>query len=204
MRFGLGPAVLAFLAVSAACGLWIQNRQVQELQAKSVRLAVAYDENFGDFGGWHEWKWDGAKVDVEDCLGELPGYTVGTKDASELRRRVTMYKDGKTAFEWADEGRTVASFNGGILYLATYNPIASGCELSAVDLSTKKVLWKSTPVGLGPVQHSQYCNALNLHVAKFRTACFLVLYGSEGHGEYVEWVRADTGQTFFHRIFELR
>jgi len=204
LRFGLGTGILVLLVVSEACGLWIQNRRIQELQAESELRAAAFEENYGDFGGWHRWKWEGKKVDVESCLEELPGYSVKFEDAPESQRRVTLYEAGKAQFEWTDDGATVACVKADVLYLATYSPICSSCELSAVDLTTKEVLWKNKPIGLGPVQHSQYANALNLHVGTIRSTDFLVLYGSEGHGEYIEWIRMDIGQTFFHRIVELR
>jgi hypothetical protein len=86
------------------------------------------------------------------------------------------------------------------LFLAEYCPIATGCEVVALDLKTGKTYWKSRLFGTGPTPlwHSKYSNHINIETDGKR----VIVYGNEDDGQYVEHLDINTGKTLGNRRFD--
>ena len=83
------------------------------------------------------------------------------------------------------------------LFLAIYCGGASGVELSGLDAATGRVLWRTSPYGVGPIGHSKYCNAVGIEVLLDH----LVVFGDESGGHYVEALDLATGRSVATRRF---
>ena len=84
----------------------------------------------------------------------------------------------------------------GTLYSARISNISSGCILYAFDLRTGAQRWTTPLTGLGPIDHSEYLNAVELRMIDGRP----VVFGWESSGRYIEAVDRTTGVTAFHLI----
>ncbi len=84
------------------------------------------------------------------------------------------------------------------LYFAHFSPDDFGCTVTAHDLSTGKLLWKTPLKALGPIEHSIYDNLINMQVY----GDVLWIKGRESAGNYVEIVDRKTGRTIAHRKFK--
>ena len=77
-----------------------------------------------------------------------------------------------------------------ILYIAEYSPIATGCDVVALDLKTGKQLWKSELEGIGPVRHSKYLNLVNIETDGQK----VIVLGNEASGRYIELLDLQSGK----------
>lgn len=82
----------------------------------------------------------------------------------------------------------------GTLYSARYSDIATGCTMHAFDARTGVERWKTHLLGIGPIGHSEYLNAVELRMVDGRPTAF----GWESGGRYVEALDPATGVDAFH------
>jgi hypothetical protein len=85
-----------------------------------------------------------------------------------------------------------------LLVRAEYDPISSGCTLACVDLATGRERWRTGLEALGPVEHSEYENAVAMYLLDPGR---VIIYGREAAGRYVEIVDVKTGRTVGHKRF---
>ncbi len=76
------------------------------------------------------------------------------------------------------------------LFVARYSPIASGCEVRAFELESGRERYRVPVRGLGPVDHSQYANEVQLALTKDK----LEILGWESAGRYVEQLEPFSGR----------
>ena len=93
---------------------------------------------------------------------------------------------------------TVFAERKNVVYYADFTPYSSGCVVVAVDLKTKKKLWKTDLKGLGPINHTKYRNAVILEVKDD----VIRVQGQESAGRYLEYVDMKSGKTLGHRVFD--
>ncbi|MFO0617669.1 MAG: PQQ-binding-like beta-propeller repeat protein [Polyangiaceae bacterium] len=82
------------------------------------------------------------------------------------------------------------------LYVVTYCAIASGAVVSAYDAARGRFLWSRPLFALGPVDHSEYYNDLDVRVE----GAWVVVSGWEAYGRYVEVLDAATGDDLGQRL----
>jgi len=85
---------------------------------------------------------------------------------------------------------------GGRLYVALYSDIATGCEVMALDTESGKLLWRTRLQGLGPLHHSKYQNRVQLRFLD----TWLVVFGDEAAGKYIEVLEPKHGGTISNRV----
>lgn len=85
---------------------------------------------------------------------------------------------------------------GQTVYVAHYCAIASGATLLALDLKTGQQRFATTLRGLGPIDHSKYSN----HIVLKEQDGFVVVFGNEAAGRYVEVVDPQTGKTLSNHV----
>jgi outer membrane protein assembly factor BamB len=96
----------------------------------------------------------------------------------------------------APAARNVAFLvHGGALYIALYAENASGAELAAVDTKTGRLLFRAPLRGLGPGPHGKGRNRVQLHFVD----PWVVVFGDESGGRYIEALDAKTGETVSSR-----
>lgn len=81
------------------------------------------------------------------------------------------------------------------LYLATYDRIVAGCQLTAFARSTGKLLWEVRLDGIGPIAHSKYSNRVQLRLIDGHP----VVFGNEAK-RYIEQRDAATGALISHEL----
>jgi hypothetical protein len=87
----------------------------------------------------------------------------------------------------------------GTLYAARFSNISTGCTLHAFDVHAGTKRWTpSRLVGLGPIGHSKYLNAVQLRIIEERP----VVFGWESSGRYIEAVDPTTGAQAYHSLLE--
>lgn len=87
---------------------------------------------------------------------------------------------------------------GGILYVARYCPIRTGCSVEAIDFATGQRVWALALEGIGPTDHSKYRNGVIVECDAGR----VVVFGNEAHGRYVEILDARTGRQLGNQKFD--
>lgn len=80
---------------------------------------------------------------------------------------------------------------GSTVFVAYYCAISSGARLFALDLQTGKERFVTQLQGLGPIDHSKYSN----HVVLKIQDGFVVVFGNEAAGRYIEVVDPNRGKT---------
>jgi hypothetical protein len=103
----------------------------------------------------------------------------------------------KVVYTWLGHVKSVFRIQEDRLYYARFSFSGSGGSVVAVDLSTGKELWDSPLQALGPIQHSQYLNLMNLDT----NFDVVWVWGNETMGRYLEYKDVTTGKTVGHRIF---
>jgi hypothetical protein len=141
-----------------------------------------------------EWRWSKDKASLTYSTNQhLPDYEVERVQPKEHYTAINIrtkqghaiiysYKDAseRTVFaRWKDN-----------LYIAEYCPIATGCEVVAVDLKSGKQLWRTQLQGIGPTYHSKYLNLVNIET----DGKIVIVAGNEAHGRYVEHLDIQTGK----------
>ncbi len=80
----------------------------------------------------------------------------------------------------------------GILVVAIYDNISTGCSMDAYNASTGKLIWNGD-VKQMMVAHSKYYNIV--HLTLFRDK--LILQGDEAYGSYLQVIDFKTGKRLF-------
>jgi outer membrane protein assembly factor BamB len=86
-----------------------------------------------------------------------------------------------------------------ILYVAEYSPIATGCEVVAVNLKTGEQHWRTKLQGIGPTGHSKYQNRVNIET----DGKVIVVTGNEANGKYIEHIDAQNGKTLSNKQIDV-
>lgn len=158
------------------------------------------DENAaarGTFDNRLEWRWFKEKASLDystkkhlsdyevelESVGDLPFY--GRINIREKLDRKVIY-----SLEEGHKAIVFARWND-VLYITNYSPIASGCEVVAVDLNTGRLLWKSQLQGIGPTMHSEYSNLVNIECDEQ----MIIVTGNEANGRYIEVLDRQSGKT---------
>lgn len=84
---------------------------------------------------------------------------------------------------------------GGLLIVARYHRMSTGCSLEAYALAGGAKRWTSHLRGLGPIDHSKYWN----RTAVMLQGGLLIVRGEESMGTYTEVVEPATGKTIAHK-----
>lgn len=146
------------------------------------------------------WKWNAKATKLKWYAAKYKG-----KHRVKVPARAHLFR--KTTVRVTRRGRTVARFKAHgetafvilderVLVYSVHHAIASGCALVAVDLKTKKQLWKTRLKGVGPVIHSKYRNRINLRAGPGQA---VTVFGWESHGRYLEVVDLKSGKTLTNR-----
>jgi hypothetical protein len=130
---------------------------------------------------------------------------------AEFQSHPNNFNRGEFTFQKKDgpkvaiSGHTQSAIvvRGDRLYVAGFSPIATGCKVTAYDLTTGKKAWEKELDGIGPVDHSKYRNRVAMGVEKHPTATHsaLVVTGSEAYGRYIEVLDLGTGKQLAHKRF---
>ncbi len=86
----------------------------------------------------------------------------------------------------------------GDVFVAHYEAIASGAQVSRLDRASGKVVWTRPLQGLGPLGHSKYSNAVQIEF----TGGELWVFGREASGAYVEVLDVADGHRVDHSLVE--
>jgi hypothetical protein len=84
------------------------------------------------------------------------------------------------------------------VFVAYYCAISSGARLFALDLQTGKERFVTQLAALGPIAHSKYSNHVTLKIQDG----FIVVFGNEAFGRYIEVVDPGSGKTLSNRKLE--
>jgi hypothetical protein len=149
-----------------------------------------------------QWRWAKDKASLAYSTQQyLPDYEVERVHADEYYTPINIRtkQDRKLiySFEEGHEGTVFTRWKD-ILYIAEYSPIASGCEVVALDLKTGKQLWRSRLHGIGPTSHSKYLNLVNIET----DGEIVIVTGNEAAGRYVEHLDLESGKTLANQRFD--
>lgn len=87
------------------------------------------------------------------------------------------------------------------IFLARFNPIATGCMLYAYSTSHGRLLWKTRLRGVGSISHSKWYNRVQIGMVRGHP----VIYGHEGPGKsYIEMRDVKNGALRSHRLFKIQ
>jgi outer membrane protein assembly factor BamB len=135
-------------------------------------------------------------------LAELPGRNRlpegGGWRENSLTIRIT--DDGKEVYAVKGHWETVFARWQNTLDIAEFNPIATGCAVRAVDLTTGEQLWRSHLKGSSCREHSKYRNQVTIET----DGKVLVIRGNESYSRYLEYVDLKTGKTLGHHEYKDR
>jgi hypothetical protein len=146
-----------------------------------------------------EWSWSDDRANPQysaEHLGDGYKAEISLMPADPQSVAIRLIHGGSGAYSWKGHGRSVFVQRDDVLYYADFSPMSSGCTLVAVDLRAGRRLWKTGLWGIGPRGHSQYLNLINLAF----DGKYVVVYGNEMVGRYIELVDAATGRTAGHRL----
>jgi hypothetical protein len=149
------------------------------------------------------WRWDKAKASLTFSITQyLPDYDVEIVDDKQFYTPINIRdkKDSTIIYSFKEGHQNVVFTRWkNTLYIAEHCPMRSGCSVVAVDLSTRRQVWKSHLRGIGPTAHSEYSNSVNIETDGAK----VIVYGNESHGKYVEHVDMKTGKTLLNRAFDV-
>jgi outer membrane protein assembly factor BamB len=86
--------------------------------------------------------------------------------------------------------------NAGRLYGALFSDSATGGQVVALDAISGETLWMARIEGIGPKMHSKYGNRIQLRFINN----WLVIFGDESGGKYIEVFDSKNGQRLSNRI----
>ena len=141
------------------------------------------------------WKETPAEKDWAACVARYLGdYQVESVRSGLTGSKLTLQvrDNGLLVFTWKGHDYTVFTRSGGVLYLADYSPISTGCAVVAYDLKARRELWRTELEGIGGVSHSKYHNRVTIGLVS--DGKVVVVCGDEGSGRYVERLNARTGE----------
>jgi hypothetical protein len=110
---------------------------------------------------------------------------------------ISVCNGEKLVYDWRGNFASSFSISAGKLYYADYSAQATGGEVVAVDLKSRKQLWRTPLQGLGGEGHFNYANQIGIENA----VDSIVIWGNESKGRYLEIKRASDGVTVGHHIF---
>jgi hypothetical protein len=90
---------------------------------------------------------------------------------------------------------------GTILYFANFQPLRTGCEVVAYDLSNGNEIWRTPLEGIAKSGHEQYRNRVTVDLANQSDRGVVTITGNETGGDYVEVLDQKTGKQLAHRIY---
>ena len=148
-----------------------------------------------------KWDWSKEKASLAYSIKQhLPDYEVERVREKEYYTPINIRtkKDRKVIYSLENgHENTVFTRWKDILYIAEYSPIATGCEVVALDLNTGKLLWKTQLEGIGPTGHSKYLNLVNIQTDGQK----VIVTGNEAHGRYVEHLDLQSGRALANKKF---
>ncbi len=145
-----------------------------------------------------EWQWDdtdpGGYTDTD--RGRFI-FTVNEKNnTTEIRRIVST---GESTLIWSRPTATANSAalvcQDDVLYVAFYSRSATGCRVLALNASSGEVLWETPLQGIGSIGHSKYKNSVQIRMMDE----YLVIFGWEASGKYIEILNPQDGRLIFNR-----
>jgi hypothetical protein len=149
-----------------------------------------------------EWRWSKAKASLAYSTKQhLPDHEVERVLPKEYYTPINIRTKQDRAIIYSSKDAsesTVFTRWKDKLYIAEYCPIATGCEVVAVDLKSGKQLWRTQLQGIGPTGHSKYLNLVNIET----DGKIIIVAGNEAHGRYVEHLDMQTGKTLANKRFD--
>jgi outer membrane protein assembly factor BamB len=85
--------------------------------------------------------------------------------------------------------------HGGTLYIALYADNAPGADIAAIDTKSGRLLFRVPLRGPGPLPHGRVRNRVQLHFVD----PWVVVFGDESGGRYIDALDAKTGETVSSR-----
>lgn len=163
--------------------------------APAPRAVTPDPQKRADAAGW-EWS---DENDLLRCVRNLDDYEVRITRAKGARPpdglRVAVFDGATEVFAIDGHRATVLTRRGGVAFVADFDPGATGCAVVAFDLKNRKELWRAELRGNPPPFHSAY-----RHQVVFRwEEKWLVVYGDEANGRYIEFLDPATGKTVGHK-----
>jgi hypothetical protein len=155
----------------------------------------------------YAWHWAGAAPGFGQSFYRAPRTATDgaltctfTYDRNAGAARTACASGGRELWSHTERNVFVAdaalALRRGVLYVARFSDISSGCILQAFDAGSGAARWSTPLQGLGPIAHSEYLNAVEVRVIGDRP----VVYGWESAGRYVEAVDPATGKTAYHAL----
>ena len=150
----------------------------------------------------HRLNWSKENASLEYCIKKhLPDYDVEYDRNEQFYTpiKIRAKNDRKIIFTM-DSGHlnTVFTRSKDIVYIAEFSYAATGCSVVAIDLKSRKPVWKTQLEGIGPTDHTEYVNLVNIETDGKR----IVVNGNEGNGRYVEVLDIKTGKTLANKKLE--
>ena len=154
------------------------------------------------------WRWT---VDTSSEVGETWMPMPAAVDNGTTHVEATALEDGRVEVvqshssveQWrttigAPHEDTAALAWFGDVLAVHYSAIASGATAVRLDRRTGGVQWETPLIGLGPIGHSKYRNAVQVELRAGQAW----IYGWEAQGAYVEVLDLATGRAVQHSIVE--
>ena len=142
-----------------------------------------------------QWRWSKEKASLEYCIKKhLPDYDVELvrKNAFNTPLEIRAKNDRKVIYDMESaHPSTVLTRSKDMLYIADFSYGASGCSVIALDLKSGKQLWKSRLKAIGPTNHKEYVNLVNIETDGKQ----VIVNGNEAYARYVEVLDIKTGKT---------
>jgi hypothetical protein len=153
----------------------------------------------GTSGKELEWRWSKEKASLAYSIKQhLQDYEVERVQEKEYYTPINIRtKTDRKVIYSLPKGHESTVFTRwkDTLYVAEYSPIATGCEVVALDLKAGKQLWKARLEGIGATGHSKYLNLVNIETDGQR----VIVSGNEAHGRYVEILDLRSGNTLANK-----
>jgi outer membrane protein assembly factor BamB len=149
------------------------------------------------------WQWDeedaaGSVVQAEDG-SRFVFARIADGEMVELQRlRSTATPVWTQRIATLRANAAVLLYHDGKLYAALYSNIATGCRILALDATSGDVLWDTPLKGLGPLHHSKYSNLVQMRFIND----WLVVFGKESGGKYIEVLDPKSGQQLFNQVVQ--
>ncbi len=147
-----------------------------------------------------------------NALAALDQYTGDCRvhmvyDPKERGRMTFQFeRDGKAVVSHQGHTGSVFRTEGNNLYFADFAPSASGCTVSAHDLTTGRERWRMTLAAVGKQVHSAYSNRVTVGFSRLPGVDkegdgVVCITGRESYGDYVEILDRHSGVTLAHKVY---
>lgn len=139
------------------------------------------------------WQWDSAP----DLFPRLD-LTAGAHVVTLKRRKLVLRGPSWSVAVAAGHELSGAALaaDGGRVFVAFYNQIASTCQLAGFDGASGKQLWSVELDGVGTVGHSAYFNRVQMRIVGGHPTVF----GWEARARYIEQRDAESGARVSHQL----